>query len=66
MEEIARKLNIPMPNTDEISEELERLENAPDPEEGSSIFVDMLKQAGFDDLLGEKKTVKYEDTIGDL
>ncbi len=66
VEEIARKLNIPMPSEEEISEEMERLENVSNTDNDSGIFVEMLKQAGFEDLLGGKKSVKYEDTIGDL
>ncbi|MCM1403927.1 MAG: NYN domain-containing protein [Prevotella sp.] len=66
VEEIARKLNLAMPSEDEISAEMERLENAPNNDSDNAVFMDMLKQAGFDDLLGGKKSLKYEDTIGDL
>ncbi len=66
VEEIARKLNIPMPSNEELLDEMERLENAQNEDDDAGVFMNMLKQAGFDDLLGGKKTVKYEDTIGDL
>lgn len=64
VEEIARKLNIPMPTNDEISHEMEKFETTSN--QNSSLFMEMLKQAGFDDLINEKKELKYEDTIGDL
>ena len=65
VEEIARKLNIPMPSRDEISSEIERFESESASHQSAS-FMDMLKQAGFADLVEENKTLKYEDTIGDL
>ena len=64
VEEIARKLNIAMPSNDELSSEMEMIENTSN--QGDSMFMDMLKQAGFGDLMEENKNVKYEDTIGDL
>lgn len=64
VEEIARKLNLAMPSDEEISNEMKQIEEKK--EANSNLLMDMLRQAGFDDLLGEKKTLKYEDTIGDL
>lgn len=63
VEEIARKLNIEMPNENE--DEIDGTDNKSTAEAEASLFVDMLKKAGLDDLI-EKKPLKYEDTIGDL
>ena len=63
VEEIARKLNLPVISDEEISEEIDRMEstkNAPD------ILANFLKQAGLGHLGENEKTIKYEDTIGDL
>jgi|GEM_PF-3528110 len=60
VEEIARKLNLQIDSNDELMDETDEqsaTENA--------MFMDMLKQAGFGDQ-PEEKSLKYEDTIGDL
>lgn len=64
VEDIARKLNLQVPNSNN-NFETENLEENDDSKVDSSLFIDMLKQAGLGDLLGEKN-LKYEDTIGDL
>ena len=60
VEEIARKLNLEMPTEEDLARE-----KMDDTQMTSEIFLDMLKQAGFDDYLNDKP-LKYEDTIGDL
>lgn len=62
VEEIARKLNLDIPNEDEMSQEDERAKV----QSTSDLFMGLLKQAGFDDYLPKDKPLKYEDTIGDL
>ena len=64
VEEIARKLNLPVPNGDDISREMEQFEEQK--EINSNLIMDLLKKAGFEDLIDGEKSLKYEDTIGDL
>lgn len=61
VEEIARKLNLDISTEDNSS--AEETEKTPS---SSELFMDMLKQAGFDDYLEKDQPLKYEDTIGDL
>lgn len=61
VEEIARKLNLDMPTNDNAGSE--PVDNAPST---SELFMNMLKQAGFDENFDRNKPLKYEDTIGDL
>jgi len=64
VEEIARKLNLELPSNDDITKEMEQMENLE--ETKSDMIRTLLRQAGFDDLLDGEKPRKYEDTIGDL
>ncbi len=64
VEEIARKLNLQMPTNEEPSYAEQELKQETD--SSSQLLADLLKQAGFSDLLDGEKDVKYEDTIGDL
>lgn len=63
VEEIARKLNLDLPEDNDADGD-----GIDDDEQKatSDIFMNMLKQAGFDDLLNDEKPLNYEDTIGDL
>lgn len=63
VEEIARKLNLQIPSNEELEAQANNTENISST--NSSIFMDMLKQAGLDGFM-EEKELKYEDTIGDL
>ena len=63
VEEIARKLNLPILTDEEIEEEMREAENTVDE---SSILRDLLKQTGLGGFGDEEKSLKYEDTIGDL
>jgi hypothetical protein len=63
VEEIARKLNLPILTDEEIEEEMREAENTVDE---SSILRDLLKQTGLGSFGDEEKSLKYEDTIGDL
>lgn len=64
VEEIARKLNLPVLSDEDIDYEAEEREE--EKQKANNLFVDLLKQAGYDSLLNGEKTLKYEDTIGDL
>ncbi|MBO4726677.1 MAG: hypothetical protein J5598_03715, partial [Clostridia bacterium] len=61
VEEIARKLNIAIPSEEELNEK-DANESTDNP---NDIIMDLLKQVGFGDK-PEEKSLKYEDTIGDL
>ena len=67
--DIARKLNLQMDGSDDIGNgtgnAMGQSENDAPQMSNSEIFIDMMKQAGFGDLV-DKKSLKYEDTIGDL
>ncbi len=63
VDEIARKLNLRVPTEEESSAESEKAEN--ENQVNADLFMQMLKRAGLDNLVGEN-VVKYEDTIGDL
>ncbi len=64
VEEIARKLNLQMPTEDEIAKDMEEFEKIST--SNNDMLMDLLKQAGFGNLLEDENTLKYEDTIGDL
>ncbi len=64
VDEIARKLNLNLSDNHDFN----MPDDEPSPSEtvdSKEVFMEMLKRAGFDDLVEEKK-LKYEDTIGDL
>ncbi len=58
VEAIARKLNLDLSSNENLEKETSNT-----PNNTSELFMNMLKQAGFDNT---NKPLKYEDTIGDL
>lgn len=68
VDEIARKLNLPIPSEDELNEEMQRLERQVEREQDSknSFIQELLDKTGLADFIDGKKDDKYEDTIGDL
>ena len=64
VEEIARKLNLPVLPPEEMDEDMEELEE--EKQKANNLFVDLLKQTGLGGFGDEEKSLKYEDTIGDL
>ncbi len=65
VEEIARKLNLQVPGSEELPANESIAEDIENIDDGKELFMEMLKQAGLEDLVNEKP-IKYEDTIGDL